>query len=113
MKKAFVAFGILVAGVLTTVVVVRSRPQVEPVAQVDPPRLIRATMATATDRLVEVRSQGTIEAVTEATLVAEVAGTITWVSPSFVEGGFGRSQCRSGRGLRQGGGVRDVPGSPR
>lgn len=88
MKKALVAFGILLVGALVTVIVVRSRPQVEPVVREDPPRYIRATIAAAEDRQVVVRSQGTIRPVTEATLVAEVPGTITWVSPVFVDGGF-------------------------
>ena len=88
MKKVLITLAILLVGVVATLLVVRSRPHVEPVAQEEPPRYIRVTVATAVDRQVVVRSQGTIQPVTEATMVAEVAGTITWVAPSFVDGGF-------------------------
>jgi RND family efflux transporter MFP subunit len=39
-------------------------------------------------KALEVRSQGSVQPHTETELVAEVAGRVTWVSPSFVVGGF-------------------------
>lgn len=53
-----------------------------------PPPLVRVQTVYPTDLQLVVPAQGTVAPRTESTLVAQVAGQITRVSPAFVNGGF-------------------------
>jgi len=55
-----------------------------------PPALthVEATRLAPRDYQVVIRSQGTVKARTESTLIPEVAGIVVQVSPSFFDGGF-------------------------
>lgn len=49
---------------------------------------VDATRVRAGEYQVIIRSQGTVKARTESTLIPEVAGVVVKVSPSFIDGGF-------------------------
>ena len=76
-----------VAG-LVAVTMIRSRPEVETQAPTVAPPGVRAHLVSLETVRISVRSQGTVRPRTETQLVPEIAGRITSVSPSFVEGGF-------------------------
>ena len=76
-----------VAG-LVAVTMIRSRPEVETQAPTVAPPGVRAHSVSLETVRISVRSQGTVRPRTETQLVPEIAGRITSVSPSFVEGGF-------------------------
>ena len=90
LKKILVPIAILAFGVLLTATLVRLRPEVEKAPIEIPPPRVRVLEATSGDMQLEIRSQGTVEARTEAELVSEVSGAITWVSGQFEPGGFFR-----------------------
>ena len=79
---------ILALGTLATVVLIATRPRVEP----SPPEarvpLVRVLpVATETLRL-SVHTHGEVRPRTESDLVPEVSGTVLWASPNLVSGGF-------------------------
>ena len=76
-----------VAG-LVAVTMVRNRPEVETQAPTVEPPGVRAHLVTFETVRISVGSQGTVRPRTETQLVPQIAGRITSVSPSFVEGGF-------------------------
>ena len=49
---------------------------------------VDGTRVSSGDYQVIIRSQGTVKARTESTLIPEIAGVIVKVSPSFLDGGF-------------------------
>ena len=49
---------------------------------------IRVAIAERADRVLTVRTQGTVQPRTQSSLISEVSGRVTWVSPSLVSGGF-------------------------
>ena len=79
---------ILVVAGLGTVTMIRLRPVVE--TQVPEPLLpgVRVHRVAFETVRISVRTQGTVRPRTETQLVPEVAGRVTWVAPSFAEGGF-------------------------
>ncbi len=89
-RKALVPIVILAAAGLVTVSLLRARPEVEKVARPVAVPLVQMITVTPEDLRFDVTSSGTVTAETEADLVSEIAGSITWVSRAFVEGGFFR-----------------------
>ena len=79
---------IVVVGVAAAAVIVKARPSVERQVDAVPPPLVRAMTVTFEDVDLDVASQGTVEPVTESTLVAQVAGQVTYVAPELADGGF-------------------------
>ncbi len=65
-----------------------NRPTVETQAPVFTPPGVRVHEVTLEQVQMSVTSQGTVRPRTESQLVPEIAGRITWVAPSFAEGGF-------------------------
>jgi len=65
-----------------------TRPQVETLTPTVSAPGVRAQLVTLETVQVSVASQGTVRPQTETQLVPEVAGRVTWVAPSFAEGGF-------------------------
>ena len=90
-KRFILPLVILALAIITTAVLVRSRPEVERVPATVKPPSVRVMEVSPETVALQVISQGTVTPETEADLVAEVSGSIVWVSPSFDEGGyFGR-----------------------
>ncbi len=90
MKKIVVPIVIVVVGVIATLGILRSRQPIEVQPREEAPTRVRILDVAKSDVLLTVASQGTVVPQTEADLVSEVGGRITWVSPSFEDGGFFR-----------------------
>lgn len=89
-KRLLLPHAVLAAGVVIALLLIRLRPEVERrEAPVQPP-LVRTVTAEPADHRLDVESQGTAAPRTESTLVAQVAGRIVDVAPSFADGGFFR-----------------------
>ncbi len=87
-KKAIIPIVIIALSALATRALVRSRPEsetqdVEPLAP-----LVRVTEVARQDLAFDVHAQGTVLPRTETTLIAQVAGEVIRVAPSFETGGF-------------------------
>lgn len=80
---------IIVSGaVLAALTMIRNRPVVETqLPEVALPG-VRVRQVTLDTTRISVHSQGTVRPRTVTQLVPEIAGRVTWVSPSFAEGGF-------------------------
>jgi membrane fusion protein, multidrug efflux system len=78
---------LIVAGLLT-LLMIKSRPDVQAVSRVTTLPLVRAVEVAAREHFFQVHAQGTVAPRTEINLVAEVPGRVMRVSESFTEGGF-------------------------
>ena len=65
-----------------------NRAPVEIQIPIPTPPGVRVEEVTLGDVALTVTSQGTVRPRTESQLVPEIAGRVTWVAPSFAEGGF-------------------------
>ena len=80
---------VIVAGaVLGMLLMIWSRPPVETLTPVIARPGVRVHEVALQDAPLTVTSQGTVQPRTESQLVPEIAGRVTWVAPSFAEGGF-------------------------
>ena len=86
--KTLLPLVIVVAAVLGAVTMIMNRPPVETLTPVIEPPGVRVHEVTLQDARLSVTSQGTVQPRTESQLVPEIAGRVTWVAPSFAEGGF-------------------------
>ncbi|MCZ6784315.1 MAG: efflux RND transporter periplasmic adaptor subunit [Proteobacteria bacterium] len=80
--------GVLVMGLIATVALVSARPAVKSRAPERALPLVRVMEAASESVQLRVSAQGSVVPRTESSLVAEVAGRITEVSPSLAPGGF-------------------------
>lgn len=89
-RKVLLPLALLMVGVIGTVILIRSAPEIEtePTVRSLPLVNVLAVRSTALD--LEVESQGEVLPRTQAELISEVAGRVVWVSPSFEVGGFFR-----------------------
>ena len=79
---------VLGSGALVTVVLIRTRPEIQPVPHENALPLVRAVTVQPGTHCFTVEAQGMVQPHREIQLVAEVAGRITQVSPSFEAGRF-------------------------
>ena len=79
---------IVTAAGLGAVTMILNRPPVETLTPVVELPGVRVHEVTLEDVPLTVTSQGTVRPRTESQLVPEIAGRVTWVAPSFAEGGF-------------------------
>ncbi len=87
-KKVLLPLVLLVVGMVATVVVIRSAPEIETEPPVRLAPLVEVMAAATTVLDLEVESQGEVQPRTQADLISEVAGRVVWVAPSFEDGGF-------------------------
>jgi len=87
-KKVFLPLGILVIGAVLTFVMVKSRraPDTRP-PQDSAPLVQTLTVAPQAHRF-SVKTHGSVAPRTESVLVAEVAGRVQSIAPTFASGGF-------------------------
>lgn len=86
--RVLLPLGLIALGALGAVAMINSRSRPE-VRQLEVPvPLVRVQTVELRDVQLVVRSQGTVSPRTESTLVAEIAGRVTWVASSFASGGF-------------------------
>ena len=86
--KALLPLVIVAAAGFAALTMIMNRPPVETLTPVIEPPGVRVHEVTLTDAPLSVTSQGTVRPRTESQLVPEIAGRVTWVAPSFAEGGF-------------------------
>ena len=86
--KALLPLVIVAAALVAAVTMIMNRPPVEILTPVIEPPGVRVHEVTLSDAPLSVTSQGTVRPRTESQLVPEIAGRVTWVAPSFAEGGF-------------------------
>ena len=79
---------IVAAAGFGAVTMIMNRPPVETLTPVIELPGVRVHEVTIEDVPLAVTSQGTVQPRTESQLVPEIAGRVTWVAPSFAEGGF-------------------------
>ena len=80
---------IVLAGAgLLTLLMLKSRPDVQPVPRETTLPLLRVADVTPRDHQFLIHAQGTVAPRTEINLVAEVPGRVTRVADAFAEGGF-------------------------
>ena len=87
-KKILIPIAILAAGVLATVAMVASRKPAPRRPPEDHSPLVRVVTAELQTTRLSVTTHGTVQPRTETALVAEVAGRVMWIAPSFASGGF-------------------------
>lgn len=87
-RKVILPIIVLIIGVVGTYVLIQSKKVVESKPTEIPPPLVRVQSVQPTDFQIVVSSQGTVTPRTQTTLISQVAGQITSVSPAFVNGGF-------------------------
>lgn len=81
---------VIVAGLLISNVIKKTRPEVDIITPVKKVTVIRGIIARKTSFQPIIYAQGTVQAKRQIELVPEVAGKITWVSPNFAQGGLFR-----------------------
>lgn len=86
--KVLAPLAILGFEIGVAVVVMNASPEVERSVEEPQPPLVEVVVVEQEDVRLDVAAQGSVRPSTEATLVAEVSGTITTVSDQFAEGGF-------------------------
>ncbi len=87
-KQILVPIIILVAGLLISVVMVKSRKPAPQRAPEDFAPLVRVITTEPRDTRLSVTTHGTVQPRTETAVVAEVAGRIMSIAPTFASGGF-------------------------
>lgn len=89
-KKVLLPLLILAVTGAVTAGMLRMREQPEQTTPTETVVLVETMALSPVDTRISVQSQGTVEARTRTSLVTEVSGKISEVSPSFVAGGFFR-----------------------
>ncbi len=87
-ERVLLPIAVIVASLLFALVLVVLRPDVDTTTPEVARTRIRAPAARREPVRMSVNSQGSVAPRTESNLVAEVAGQVTRISPSFVNGGF-------------------------
>jgi RND family efflux transporter MFP subunit len=88
LKRFLLIAGILLAAVALSVVMVQMKPTPPRKERVELDPLVEVLVLESMTANFEVTSQGTVQPRTETVLSAEVSGTITSISPKFIEGGL-------------------------
>ena len=86
--KVLLPFVIVAGAVMGMLIMIWTRPPVETLTPVIARPGVRVHEVALQDAPLTVTSQGTVQPRTESQLVPEIAGRVTWVAPSFAEGGF-------------------------
>jgi RND family efflux transporter MFP subunit len=79
---------ILAAGLIAAMAIIKAKPEPERQVAEAPDPVVRVVETRTGTVIMTVESQGTVSPRTESQLVAQVAGEIVEVGPSFAEGGF-------------------------
>ena len=87
LQVALVVVILVVAGFATKLLIDSRKPPAKQAQVIDPP-LVRVLEVAWAEMRLDVEANGTVSPRTETTLVAQVAGVVTSVSPALVAGGF-------------------------
>ncbi len=88
MKKVILPVAILVVAVLVFIVLIRTPARLEAVPPEQAVASVRVASVYSEDVMLEVQSQGRVQASRRLSLSAAAMGPVSWVSPSFVVGGY-------------------------
>lgn len=86
-RQAFFSILILSAAILVAVIMVRSRPTIEPEPIAETAPLVETLTLLSTTAPLEILATGTVFARDRVNIAAQVGGRVTYVHPDFVEGG--------------------------
>ena len=86
--KLLLPIAVLAVASFAAYIMIINRPQVMTQPPVITPPGVRVHEVTLETVQLSVLSQGTVRPRTESQLVPEISGRVTWVAPSFAEGGF-------------------------
>lgn len=87
-RKTLYPFVVLIGAGFGAFLLLATAPEVESVSPEEALPIVRAIEAQPGDVRMTVRSQGTVAPRTESNLVPEVSGSVVWISPALVSGGF-------------------------
>lgn len=87
-KSLIVTLGILLFGIVVTIILVNAHPTVKPVPITSHKPFVRTQQVYPAEHQVFVDAQGTVAPRTQSLVVSQVGGQITHVSGQFVVGGF-------------------------
>jgi len=87
-KKLVLPILVVLLGIVGATGLLRVRPSVATHSIARPLPMVRVMTVELQDVQLRIEAQGSVTPRTESDLVAEVAGRITWVSPSLAAGGF-------------------------
>ena len=86
-RQSFIALLILIGALALAIIMVRSRPTVEPQPIIETAPLVETRILSATTAPLEIIATGTVSAQERVTIAAQVSGQVLYVNPDFVEGG--------------------------
>jgi len=86
--KILLPIAIVAVGAIVATAMIKSRKPPETRETTAPAPSVRVQLIEFTDVQMKVQSQGTVSPRTESTLLPEVAGRVTWVTPNLASGGF-------------------------
>lgn len=86
--KKLLPFVVIIGSILFAALMISLKSDVETVPTVNPPKMVRVIKVEEQTVTLVVKTQGTVVPRTETSLVSQVAGQITKISPAFVSGGF-------------------------
>ena len=87
-KRILIPIIVIVTACLLAFVVLATAPEVKRGTPEALLPAVRVMTPIPQDVQMQIRSQGTVMPRTESTLVPEVSGPVTWVSPALASGGF-------------------------
>ncbi|UCC39708.1 MAG: efflux RND transporter periplasmic adaptor subunit [Candidatus Aminicenantes bacterium] len=86
--KFFLPVIIIAIGLISAMVMIKSRPKIQAKPVTFPAPLVRAKVIELQDFQLTIKSQGTVSPRTESELFSQVSGQVTEVSVQFAPGGF-------------------------
>lgn len=88
LKKVILPVAILATSILLFIVIVRNPERLEPSTPEQSLATVRVAQVQPESVTLEVQSQGKVQAARRVNLSSATSGQVSWVSPSFVSGGF-------------------------
>jgi len=88
LKRIIMPVAILAFALVFFVFLVRTPPTLEPIAPDQAVATVRVASVQPESVVLEVRSQGRVQASRRVSLSASAAGPVSWISPSLVAGGY-------------------------
>lgn len=88
LKVLMLSVGVIAAGLLITVMMIKFRKAPEKIERDHPGRLVEAVEARVTDERIVVTGTGTVEPLQEIAVIPQVSGKVVSVSPDFISGGY-------------------------
>ena len=86
--KIFLPIAILGFGMVALALLMKTRPEAKAEERIERAPLVRVIAAEPAPMVMHVRAHGTVVPRREGDLVAQLAGSVTWVSPILASGGF-------------------------